>query len=414
MKKARRLDGVCVSAMALLTLLCLMFLYGGYAFGVFTLGDTRDESSPVFSDGVLDTPVSLWQESLPAMASSARHAALLSADGKLLWGKDASTQAGMASTTKIMTALLAAEHIESVGEDAVTVVSETAAGIEGSSVYLKVGEEVRLVDLLYATLLASANDAAACLAEAVAESQAAFVALMNERAKAWGLEATHFVNPHGLFDEEHYTTAYELGVIASRALQNELFARVAKTRHYTFAGEGMTRSLSNHNRMLVSYKGAVGVKTGFTKATGRCLVSAAERDGVLLIAVTLHAPNDWQDHTAMLDYGFSLLEKRELLKARELSLSIPVVGGDLSSVAVTNADALSVILPKGHEGLTYKVELPAFVYAPVEKGEALGKVVFFDDGKAVASCSLVAEEAVSRLVYEKTLSERILSFFGLR
>ncbi|MBO7739999.1 MAG: hypothetical protein J6S34_00585, partial [Clostridia bacterium] len=184
MKKARRLDGVCVSAMALLTLLCLVFLYGGYAFGVFTLGDARDESSPVFSDGVLDTPVSLWQESLPAMASSARHAALLSADGKLLWGKDASTQAGMASTTKIMTALLAAEHIESVGEDAVTVVSETAAGIEGSSVYLKVGEEVRLVDLLYATLLASANDAAACLAEAVAESQAAFVALMNERAKA--------------------------------------------------------------------------------------------------------------------------------------------------------------------------------------------------------------------------------------
>ena len=116
----------------------------------------------------------------------------------------------------------------------------------------------------------------------------------------------------------------------------------------------------------------------------------------------------------MLDYGFSLLEKRELLKARELSFSIPVVGGDFSSVAVTNAEALSAILPKGHKGLTYKVELPAFVYAPVEKGDSLGKVVFFDDGKEVASCSLVAEEAVSRLVYEKTLSERILSFFGLR
>ncbi len=414
MKKVRQLDGICFSLLSVLIALCLMFLYGGYALGVFTLGGVRDASSPVFSDGVLDAPVSLWQESLPVMADSARHAALLSADGKLLWGKDANTPAGMASTTKIMTALLAAEYIQSVGEDAVTVVSETASGIEGSSVYLKVGEEVRLVDLLYATLLASANDAAAALAEAVAESQAAFVVLMNERAKAWGLVATHFVNPHGLADREHYTTAYELGVIASYALQNELFARVAKTRHYTFTGEGITRSLSNHNRMLVSYKGAVGVKTGFTKATGRCLVSAAERDGVLLIAVTLHAPNDWQDHTAMLDYGFSLLEKRELLKARELSLTIPVVGGETSSVAVTNTEALSVVLPKGYAELTYEVELPSFVYAPIEKGDALGKVVFFDDGKAVASCHLVAEEAVSLLVYEKTLSERILSFFGLR
>lgn len=414
MKKVRRLDAICFSLISVLIALCLMFLYGGYALGVFTLGGARDESSPVLSGGVLEAPVSLWQESLPAMADSARHAALLSADGRLLWGKDAHSPAGMASTTKIMTALLAAEYIQSVGEDAVTVVSETAAGIEGSSVYLKVGEEARLVDLLYATLLASANDAAACLAEAVAESQEAFVALMNERARVLGLVATHFVNPHGLADKAHYTTAYELGVIASHALQNELFARVANTRHYTFAGEGITRSLSNHNRMLVSYKGAVGVKTGFTKATGRCLVSAAERDGVLLIAVTLDAPNDWQDHTAMLDYGFSLLEKRELLKERAFSLSIPIVGAEVSSVVVTNAEALSVILPKGYADLTREVELPSFVYAPIKTGDSIGKVVFYDNGKAVASCELVAEKDAPPLVYEKTLSERILSFFGLR
>ena len=413
LKRVKKPDAVFVSVTALVIALCLVFLYSGYALGVFVLGREDEELIPTFSDTEAEMPATLWDESLPTMADSARYAALLSGDGRLLWGKDAHTPAGMASTTKIMTALLAAEYIQSVGEDKTTVVSDTAAGIEGSSVYLKVGETVRLVDLLYATLLASANDAAACLAEAVAADQDAFVLLMNQRASEWGLVSTHFKNPHGLADTEHYTTAYELGVIASRALQNELFARVASTRHYTFAGEGMTRSLSNHNRMLFSYKGAIGVKTGFTKATGRCLVSAAERDGVCLIAVTLSAPNDWQDHTAMLDYGFSLLERRVLLQEKEIMLTLPVVGGH-SSVAVTNAKALSVVLPKGYGELTYEIEVPSFVYAPIQKGAVLGRAVFYDQGKAVVSCELVADEAVDAIHYEKTLSERILSFFGLR
>ncbi|MBO7740755.1 MAG: D-alanyl-D-alanine carboxypeptidase, partial [Clostridia bacterium] len=319
----------------------------------------------------------------------------------------------MASTTKIMTAFLAAEYIESAGEDVLTVVSDTAAGIEGSSIYLKIGETVRLADLLYATLLASANDAAAALAEAVAGSQENFVLLMNERAREWGLVATHFVNVHGLSDTEHYTTAYELGVIASHALQNGLFARVVKTKHYTFVGEGITRQLSNHNRMLFSYQGAIGVKTGFTKATGRCLVTAAERDGVCLIAVTLSAPNDWNDHAALLDYGFSRLEKRLLLRENEISLTLSVVGGRASSVAVTNAQEVSAVLPKGQGELTQKIELLPFAYASVAKGDVLGRIVFYDAEKAVAICELVAKEAVEAIEYEKTLSERILSFFGL-
>lgn len=413
MRRVGLFDTICFSAVSVLIAVCLVFLYGGYALGVFTLEELPEESTHAFSEGLTDLAPALWQESMPAMADSAHHAALLSADGTLLWGKDAHTSAGMASTTKIMTALLASEYIESVGEDAVTVVSESSSGIEGSSVYLKAGEEVRLVDLLYATLLASANDAAACLAEAVAESQDAFVALMNERAKEYGLGSTHFANPHGLADTAHYTTAYELGVIASYALQNDLFARVAKTKNYTFAGDGITRTLTNHNRMLVSYTGAVGVKTGFTKATGRCLVSAAERDGVLLIAVTLSASNDWQEHAAMLDHGFSLLERRLLLERAEISLSIPVVGGQTFSVTVRNEKELSLVLPKGHRELTCEIEVPSFVYAPIQKGDAVGKVVFYDNEKAVASCTLVAAESTECLAYEKTLSERILSFFGL-
>lgn len=393
---------------ALTVLLVFCFVFGGS----FPIGEGN--SLAVFSQEEFTSLPSLGEEALSAMASSADHAALLDAEGNLLWGKDAHTSAGMASTTKIMTALLAAEHIEQVGEDALTVVSETAAGIEGSSVYLKVGETVRLIDLLYATLLASANDAAASLAEAVAETQASFVDLMNDRAQEWGLVSTHFANPHGLADAAHYTTAYELGVIASYALQNELFARVARTKSYTFVGEGITRSLSNHNRMLSSYEGALGVKTGFTKATGRCLVSAAEREGVTLIAVTLSAPNDWQDHAAMLDYGFSILERRVLLEAGDFSASLAVVGGNAASVAVTNEKELSIVLPKGYQELTYQIELSAFAYAPISQGDVVGYAVVYDKGRVIAFCELTAKEAVDAVVYEKTLSEWILSFFGLR
>lgn len=403
--KRARIDFVCLSSLVVLLIL-------GLVFGPLPLG--KEDSFSALSHGVAKADASLCEDALSAMATSADHAALLDEKGNLLWGKDAHTSAGMASTTKIMTALLASEYIQAVGEDALTLVSESAAGIEGSSVYLKVGESVRLIDLLYATLLASANDAAACLAEAVAGDQEAFVLMMNERAKEWGLTATHFANPHGLSDKEHYTTAYELGVIASHALQNELFARVAKTKHYTFVGEGITRSLSNHNRMLSSYEGALGVKTGFTKATGRCLVSAAERDGVTLIAVTLSAPNDWQDHTAMLDYGFSLLERRVLLQAGEFSTSLSVVGGKEAWVDVSNTEALSIVLPKGYDEVTYQIELPAFVYAPLSRGDVIGSMVVYSEGRVVASCDLIAEEAVDAAVYEKTLSERILSFFGLR
>lgn len=414
MNRVRKSDGMFVAFTAICIAVCLVFLYGGYATGVFSLGKQEQEVLSVFSEGDALFPVSFEQADAPVMAESASYAALLSGDGSLLWGKNAHSPAGMASTTKIMTAFLAAEYIESVGEDALTVVSETAFGIEGSSVYLKLGETVRLVDLLYATLLASANDAAACLAEAVSGSQEAFVALMNETASEWGLVSTHFVNPHGLSHEAHYTTAYELGVIAARAMRNELFARVVGTKHYTFAGEGITRQLSNHNRMLFSYQGALGVKTGFTKATGRCLVTAAERDGVRLIAVTLSAPDDWKDHAEMLDYGFSLLENRVLLNAESLSLTLAVACGKTDSVHLTNAEALSVVLPKGYGDLSCQTELCRFAYAPIAKGEVVGRVVFYNGETPVASCDLIATEAVDAVAYEKTLSERILSFFGLR
>lgn len=384
------------------------------------LQGAEGEAEEVFGEGgILENPSfeePLFRpddEALSALSTSAGHAALLTDDGRLLYGKNENERAGMASTTKIMTALLAAEYIEEKGLETEIVVPAATAGIEGSSVYLKAGERVRLLDLLYATLLASANDGAATLAVAVAGDIDSFVERMNERAEELGLVNTHFINPHGISDEEHYTTAYELGILAAHAMQNELFAKVCATKNYTFAGEGITRSLTNHNRMLFSYPGAIGVKTGFTKATGRCLVTAAERDGVRLIAVTLDASDDWNDHRAMLDHGFSLLEAVTLASAGEHAYTLPVVNGSAATVDAVNRETLSLVLRRDHGVITFSVELPSFLYAGIQEGDLVGRVIFYENGKKIGEIPLTAESTVDSVEYEKSFGERLKSLLGL-
>ena len=244
------------------------------------------------------TEYSLTALSPPAL--SARSAVLIDADScRVLCGVLHNERMAMASTTKIMTALVAAE----AGElDRLVSVSPDAVGIEGSSIYLYAGEKLTLRDLICAMLLESANDAAAAIAIEVGGSIEGFCAMMNEKAKELGLCDTHFTNPHGLYDEEHYTTAYELAVIASRVLANKTLRKIVSSKKMTVTPiEGSVRVLYNHNKMLAMYDGAIGIKTGFTKKSGRCLVSAAERNGLTLIAVTLDAPDDWRDHTSLLD-----------------------------------------------------------------------------------------------------------------
>jgi D-alanyl-D-alanine carboxypeptidase len=196
-----------------------------------------------------------------------------------------------------------------------------AAGVEGSSVYLKAGEKIKLEDLLYALMLSSANDAAAAIAISVSGSIDAFAELMNAKARELGLENTHFENPHGLDVEEHYTTAYELAKIAAYALENEMFAKIVSTvKHIVPASEGgYARALVNHNRLLREYDDIIGVKTGFTKKCGRTLVSAARRGGVTLVCVTLCDGDDWRDHRAILDYGFSEQSALQFLRLDKIS-----------------------------------------------------------------------------------------------
>lgn len=244
-----------------------------------------------------------------ALSLSAKSAALYDPSTKsFLYTKNADTRLPMASTTKIMTALVAIERCPLEKE---VLVADEAIGTEGSSLYLKKGEALTMGDLLMGLMLRSANDAAAAIAYEISGGIEAFSELMNEKASALGLVDTHFTNPHGLDDEDHYTTAKELALLSAAALENDTFRDIVSTKKCIIKNaDGEARLLINHNKMLGSYEGSIGVKTGFTKRSGRSLVSAAERGNSRLITVTINAPDDWRDHKTMLDYGFSVIADR--------------------------------------------------------------------------------------------------------
>ena len=332
-----------------------------------------------------------------ALSVSAESAVLTEAEsGEIIYEKNAHKRRGMASTTKIMTAICALENIDA---GTVVTVPREAAGIEGSSVYLREGEKITVEDLLYALMLQSANDAAAAIAIAVSGSIEAFAELMNAKAAELGLCDTHFENPHGLDGEAHYTTAYELAKIAAYALRNEAFARIVSTVKHTVPATELSpaRTLVNHNRLLRENGDVIGVKTGYTKKCGRTLVSAAKRDGVTLVCVTLCDGDDWRDHRAMLDSGFELYERKTLLRERELAFSLHVVGGEKAEVNCENREELAAVLRKNCGEISTKTELPRFIYAGAKKGDAVGRVRFFSGGRELGSCTLyLCEDAAKK------------------
>ena len=331
--------------------------------------------------------------SLPVSAApsvSARSALLMdAATGRVLYEKDADRQSLIASTTKIMTGLLTAES----GRLSETVcVPPEAVGIEGSSLYLKEGERLTVEQLLYGLMLQSGNDAAVALAVTLAGSVEEFVTRMNQRAAELGLSCTHFANPNGLDDDGNYATARDLGRLAAAALQNETFRQVVSTKEYSFGD----RHLTNHNKLLWRYDGAVGVKTGYTKAAGRLLVSAAERCGRQLIAVTINAPDDWNDHAAMLDYGFSQMTTENLLSDGAALGVVPVIGGTAALCRCSvKGDITCGLLP--WEQLELTVLLPRFVFAPVTAGTHAGWVEARIDGAVVGRAELVWENGAAVL-----------------
>ena len=352
---------------------------------------------------------------LPVQGSislSAKSAVLMNGKtGEVYHRKSADLRLPMASTTKIMTALVV---IESIPDLSVTVsVHPDAVNVEGSSIYLYAGERVSVETLLYALLLESANDAAAALAYAVAGSIPAFAERMNARAEALGLCNTHFVNPHGLYDDAHYTTAYELGCIMTEALRHECFRKIVSTKRITLPSSSGERLMINHNRLLSTYADCVGGKTGYTLRSGRCLVSAAERDGLLLVAVTLSAPDDWNDHKALLDYGFSLYTSVPLPDIDALSFTLPIFNGCESTVTVSYDKAVSpdhaeaITLPRDHGEITLTVELPRFLWGEVCAGDTVGYAVYRYEGAVIEKIPLTANASVPPIVYRFHLLRRI-------
>ncbi len=339
--------------------------------------------------------------SVAALSASAAEPPTLSAECAVLYDaanrrilceKNAEKRHPMASTTKIMTALVA---LEALPLDTVITVPREATGVEGSSVYLREGERYTLEALLYALLLQSANDAAEVIAYAVSGGILPFAERMNERAAALGLNDTHFENPHGLDGDGHYTTAAELAAIAAEALENPDFLKIVSTRRYVFTstdGEN-PRTLINHNKMLVLYDGAVGVKTGYTKKCGRCLVTAAQRDGLLLVSVTLDAPNDWSDHKKLLDHGFERYESRLIAEAGALRIALPLLNTS-ATATVVNRDEIRLVMQRDRPSPPPVFDMLPFPIAPIRAGEIAGSVSFTDGNGATVSASLVFSEDI--------------------
>ncbi len=345
---------------------------------------------------------------------SAQSAVVLTADtGTVLFEKDGHTPRPVASTTKIMTALLALEAAQERGDPLVDITQEMVA-VEGSSMGLQAGDSISLTGLAAGMLLASGNDAANAAALYLEGSLESFAARMNQRAAALGMEDTHFVTPSGLDGEDaqglgHLSTAYDMALLARAALEDQAFRQLCSSPSLAveFAEPVKRVTYTNHNKLLTQYQGCVGVKTGFTKEAGRCLVSAAEQDGALLIAVTLNAPNDWEDHTALLDYGFSQVEPYQLAGG-DVRLTVPVVGSPEEAVSLRGSNGGEVTLPLGQGAQVERVvHAPKFLYAPVEAGEQVGEICWYLEGQLLGSAPLTAAGAAPLQEKAPSLWERL-------
>jgi D-alanyl-D-alanine carboxypeptidase/D-alanyl-D-alanine carboxypeptidase (penicillin-binding protein 5/6) len=341
--------------------------------------------------------VSLGASVSASFSISASSAVLIDANTReIIYQKDAYAQKSMASTTKIMTAIIALESGRL--KEKVKITKEMVA-VEGTSLGLLPGDKINLYDLVTGMMLTSGNDSANSIAIFLAGSLESFADIMNKKAKDLGMKNTHFVTPSGLDAKNHYTTAYDMAIMTAYALKNKDFSEIVKSQsaEIMLGNPMQKRYVYNHNRLLKSYEGAIGVKTGFTKKSGRCLVSAANRDGATIIAVTLNAPNDWQDHKELLDLGFEKTEKIDLSKNFN-PVYAKIVGGKSSKIDTYTDDAkLNFSGDFDKSKLSRKIYLRRFYYAKINKGDLLGKVSYFYDEKEILTVNIYSAKSVEIL-----------------
>ncbi len=294
----------------------------------------------------------------------------------LLDGKNADCSLPMASTTKVMTAYIAC--LSGKLQDTV-VIPKSAVGVEGSSIYVKEGEKYKLIDLVYGLMLQSGNDAAEAIALYLGGSIDGFAQLMNEQVQKLGLKNTHFVNPHGLHNDKHYTSAYDLAYITCEGLKNEDFAKICSTKIYKFQLEtGENKCYINKNKLLNLYDGCIGVKTGFTKKAGRCLVSAAKRNGVTIVSVVLNHGDMWNSSMANLNRGFDKTQGVVIAKGNECFAKVKAPSGQILNLGF-NEDITFSALKNEQINITYDIKLNKNLPELVQKGEIVGEIQFFND-----------------------------------
>ena len=306
--------------------------------------------------------------------------------GEMLYGNNVDERLKIASTTKIMTALVV---LSSCRTDELVVIKPEYTGIEGSSMYLKSGEKLTVMDLIYGLMLPSGNDAAVALACHVAGSIPKFADMMNEKAAALGCTNTRFVNPHGLDAQGHYSSARDLALITAEAMKSNVFCQVASTKTITIAN----RSLTNHNKLLWSCEGMVGGKTGYTKSSGRSLVTCVERDGMKLVCVTLSDPDDWEDHTALYDWVFGEFKCLSISRSDLKYAMLPVISGTKDIVGVRPARDYTLLYTAA-DSITVNIDAPRFVYAGIIRGARAGTIRVLRNGETVNEIPLVFSESV--------------------
>ena len=318
----------------------------------------------------------------------AKSAVLMEATtGTILFAQNESEALPPASVTKIMTLLLVMEAIEEgrIALEDTVLISKNAASMGGSQVFMKEGEEFTVEELLKCCVIASANDAALALADHVAGDCDKFVEMMNRKAADLGLENTHFKNPHGLSHASHYTTAYDLALLMEYCMDNELFRHIVAMK--SFESDGA--QLLNHNKLLFSCPGCIGGKTGYTEASGRCLVSCCEREGAQVICVTLSAPNDWNDHMALYNWAYDNFSLRSLTENQ--SFPVPLVSNEKSYVFLVPEKEESTFVRDSSE-IRLEAQLPWFAVEPLKAGDRGGKVSIFVDGIKTGEYYLIYSE----------------------
>ncbi len=351
-------------------------------------------------------PVSPVHAESEAPETGAAGAVLIEANTRMvLMADEAHKKLPMASTTKIMTALLA---IENCSMDEMVEVPAEAYGVEGSSMYLQKEEKLSMRDLLYGLMLVSGNDAAVTIAVYVGGSIEGFAAMMNGRAKELGALNTNFMTPNGLPNDNHYTTAYDLALIAAQAMQLDAFRQIVSSTYYKTTTGIVTRMLKNKNKILWEYPGGCGVKTGYTKTAGKCLVFSAQKDGMTLIGVVLNCSDMFGSAKAMLDYGFNNYELATVVQKGAVVARLTVDNGMKNALALIVKEDIIIPIEKGESiTLTTRIECPSAVTAPVEQGVLIGKAYVLSGTKTIASTELVASEGVDSRNYAEWLKKII-------